>query len=95
MSILGRETKIPKTIEQEHVALRGCISRFISSHITGILALILQQTIHSDHSFILSLWLCSDKVCPHATDFRLRVTCTILISRKLSNAGWPNSAHCD
>ena len=55
MSILGREIKIPTTIEQEHAALKGCISRFILSHITGSPALMLQYTIHSDHSFVLSL----------------------------------------
>ena len=80
MNILGREIKITTTIEQEHAALIGCISRFISFHTTGSAALILQHTIHSDHSFFLSLWLCSDKDCPHATDFRLRVPCTTLIS---------------
>ena len=80
MSIIGREIKIPTTIEQEHAALKGCISRFILSHITGSPALMLQYTIHSDHSFVLSLWLCSDKVCSHVTDFRLKVPCTTLIS---------------
>ena len=64
---------------------------FIPSHTTGSPALIPQNTIHSYYSFVLSLWLCSDKVCPHATDFRLRVTYTSLISWKLSKAGWPNS----
>ena len=35
MSILGREMKIPTTIEEEHPALRGFTSRFISSHAKG------------------------------------------------------------
>ena len=78
MSILGREMKIPTTFEQEHAALRGCISWYIvlcSPEITP------QHRIHSDHSYLLSLWLCSDRVCPHATDFFLRVTlCITLIS---------------
>ena len=73
MSILGREMKIPTTIEKEHTALRGCTFRFISSHAKGSLTLVPQHTVHSDHSYVLSLWLCSDKACPHAIDFRLWV----------------------
>ena len=75
MSILGTTA-----IEQQHAALRDCISSYVSSPAKGSPALTPQHTIHSDHSYVLSLWLCSDKVCPHATDFCLRVTSTTLIS---------------
>ena len=51
MSILGGEIKITTTIEQEHAALRGCISEFISFHTTGSAALIL-ATHHSFGSFL-------------------------------------------
>ena len=51
-----------------------------------------QHTSHSDHSFVFSLWLCSDKVCPYTTDLCLRVTRSTLISGKLSKGGWQNSS---
>ena len=59
MSILGREMRIPTTIEQEHAAIRDCISWYISSHAKCSPALTPQHTIHSDHSYVLNLWLCS------------------------------------
>ena len=80
MSILRRNMKIPSTIEQEHAALRGCIFCNMSSHTTGSPALIPRHTIHSDHSYVLSLWLWSDIVCPHTIDFCHRVTRRTLIS---------------
>lgn len=65
--------KIPMTIEEEHAALRGFISRFISSHAKGSPTLIPQHTIHSDHSYVSSVWLRSDEACLQAIDFRLWV----------------------
>ena len=64
--------KIPLTIEQEHAAQRECISSCQMQPSTNT------ATYDSFESFISFKLMAV--LCPNATDFCLRVTCTAFIS---------------